>query len=651
MNPTLRQVTVAGVAVAALAASFTAGAISMGPDRTAPSGRSGDLLAAGKAGEGGIAGPRLTGALDSAESCDELLDWYVAQGVERVTPWGWDVGGGVVYDVMPGRAELGSGTAAAAPKADEATSSDTGTNVQEAGVDEADAVKTDGTTLIRVDGDRLTTYDVGGERPARLASVPLPDLLDPEALLIDDMVVVLGSEDKPVPQWRDRWSSSAGTRMIRVDIGDPAAPSVVDERVFSSRVVSATEVAGVVRLTLSEDLPDLDFVQPWRWRGDRQSLKRNEAVVRASTIDDWLPSVERSDGSSEPLMDCEDIAIPDDESGLGTLSVVAIDPGDPESATSSGIATDSTIAYTSSDHLVLATSPGSACCWTDWTRRDIAPRAEGVTRLHAFAIDGLTTSYAGSGEVEGQVADRWAIDEADGVIRIAVGATSATGNFNSVVTLRIADPAESDRALTEIGRVDKLGVNEQIKSVRWFDDLAVLVTFRQIDPLYAVDLSDPASPKTLGELKLPGYSEYLHPIGSDRMLGIGIDATAQGVVRGAQAGLFDLTDPTTPRRVDAVGLGKQASPMAGQDPRQFTWLPDRRTALTVLTRGYSGAGMVAVLEVDGDRLETRMTEVEYGSDISRVRLVPLPGSGVGSAVDRVVLVAGEEVSFFPLGSR
>ena len=170
-----------------------------------------------------------------------------------------------------------------------------------------------------------------------------------------------------------------------------------------------------------------------------------------------------------------------------------------------------------------------------------------------------------------------------------------TGNFNSVLTL-----SEEGDDLVEIGRVDELGENEQIKSVRWFDDLAIVVTFRQTDPFYAVDLTDPASPALLGELKIPGYSEYLHPLGGWRMIGLGQAANAAGMAQGAQAALFDVHDVTDPRRLDVVSYPEGSTALAGQDPRQFTWLPDQRTALTVVTEGYDGTtGYVSVLRGRG----------------------------------------------------
>ena len=132
--------------------------------------------------------------------------------------------------------------------------------------------------------------------------------------------------------------------------------------------------------------------------------------------------------------------------------------------------------------------------------------------MHAFALDGTATTYVASGTVDGTVADRWSMDEYDGVLRVAVGPSSATGNFNSILTLR-----EDGDDLVEIGHVDKLGVDEEIQSMRWYDGLAVMVTFRQIDPLYAIDLTDPEHPRELGDLKIPGFSAYLHPLGTRRL--------------------------------------------------------------------------------------------------------------------------------------
>jgi hypothetical protein len=282
-----------------------------------------------------------------------------------------------------------------------------------------------------------------------------------------------------------------------------------------------------------------------------------------------------------------------------------------------------------------AAAPVWGCCPDPG--RPLPGGYDGSSRLYAFALDGAATTYVASGQVDGSIADRWSMDEAGGVLRVAVGPTQRTGNFNSVVTLE-----QDGDDLVEAGRVDKLGVDETIRSVRWFDDLAFVVTFRQVDPLYAVDLSRPDRPRLLGELKIPGFSEYLHPLGARRLLGIGQDATLSGMTRGAQAALFDVTDLTAPRQLDVVRYRRGSTAGAGADPRQFTWLPESRTALTVVSQGSVGrTGWVSVLTLDGGPVENRMVEVEYGVEVDEVRLVPLPDG-------RVVLVTGDGVSNFPL---
>jgi hypothetical protein len=258
---------------------------------------------------------------------------------------------------------------------------------------------------------------------------------------------------------------------------------------------------------------------------------------------------------------------------------------------------------------------------------------DGVTSLHAFELEGTGATYVGSGEVEGMVRDRWSMDAVDGTLRVAVGATSQTGNFNSIITLR-----GQDGALHEIGRLDRLGVNEQIKSVRWFDDLAFVVTFRQTDPLYAIDLSNPARPRKLAALKIPGFSEYLHPIGDDLMIGIGTDATKTGTTRGGQAAVFDISDLTNLRRVARHGYGMNRQTLAGTDPRQFTWLPESRTALTVVSewgRDGGATGWISVLEVGpSGSLTTTMLRGTYGyDDVAHLRTVPLPDGRVVLATE------------------
>ena len=580
---------------------------------------------------------RLVNAdLRPAASCDELLRWYVDHGVDRVTPYGWD------FLRIYTMAETAGSPRAAQPA--EATSSDTGTNVQEAGVDEPDVVKTDGSLLVRiVDDSTMVVYDVTGTEPVRVGSLPLDTMFSPELLLVGDRVVVIGRDPAAA-----KGRVTPGTRVLVVDVADPSAPTVVRESAYDSTLVTARQHGDVVRLVVSTGLPALDFAEPGFFRREATSLETNQDVVRASSIDDWLPHVTTVgpdgtlDTGREQLLDCDDVAIPASDAGLGTVAVVGFDVHDPATTDAIAVTTPSETVYVSGEHLYLASSAyrsgWQVCCW-DVPQRDpqVVPD-DGTTYLYGFSLDGTATRYAASGQVDGSVADRWSLDEHDGVLRVAVGPTMRTGSFSSIVTL-----SQEGSDLVEAGRVDRLGVGEEIKSVRWFDDLAVVVTFRQTDPFYTIDLSDPFDPQLLGELKIPGFSSYLHPIDGDLMIGMGSAADpATGITSGAKASLFDISDLTAPREVDTVAYPAGSTAQAGFDPRQFTWLPDHRTALTVITRGFEGVtGYVSVLRVGDAGVTNELVEVEYGDEVTDVRVVPLPDG-------RVVLVTGDAVSFFDL---
>ncbi|MDQ6525819.1 beta-propeller domain-containing protein [Nocardioides sp. LHD-245] len=641
----LRPVLTAGAATA-LAGAFVAGSLAGGP---------GAGPGAGPAGPDRL--PRhvaFQADLEAAASCDDLLASYVRRGLDVVGPWGWGGGMGLYAEglssgVMSDRLERNdlipadgaTGTAASAPQAERQTNSETGTNVQEAGVDEPDTVKTDGSLMVVERDDRIDVYDVTGSSTVKLSSLDLPGIDAPELLLAGDTVVAIGDVKGPTGK-----AGIRGTRVLTVSLADPAAPEVVDDVRYDAARFSARQHGDTVRLVLANGLPDLDFVQPTGKRSPDEALTHNRQVVEDSTLADWLPTVAVDDGKAGQLLDCRDVALPSDDLALGTTSVIGFDTGDAGTLDAIGLAGLTDIAYESADHLYLAAAGGGWGC-LEWcgapatgTPRFVPGRGDGGSSyLFDFALDGPRATHVASGEVEGAIRDRWSLDEAGGVLRVAVGPTSETGNFSSVLTL---DRQGQD--LVERGRLDGLGRNEEIQSVRWFDDLAIVVTFRRVDPLYAVDLTDTAAPRLLSELKIPGFSSYLHPLGRARLIGVGEGPQGPGGRGGwgAQIGLFDVRDTTKVTRLDVVGYGRRTEALAGADPRAFTWLPEQRTVLTVVQKqGSRRVGYLSVVKLAGGELHERRVQVEYGVDVDRVRTVPLPDG-------RVVLVTGEDAQFFEL---
>lgn len=595
--------------------------------------------------------------LQPATSCDDLLASYVDRALDLVGPWGWGGGISELYggDMAPS-ADSGamrdtlsnSMERSAAPKAVRQTNSETGTNVQEAGIDEPDTAKTDGSILALVRDDTLVTYDVTGSSTRELSRIRLAGIEDAEIMLSGDTVVAIGADDAATGRRDDRYDygppQPTGTRVLTISLADAAAPEVTDDVTYDAALSSARQHGSTIRLVLSSGLPDLDFVDPSGKRAQKQAGEHNRGLVEATTIEDWLPTItagDSDDRKARQLLDCTNVAIPTDELGLDTTSVVGFDADSPATVDAIGLAGQTGIAYESADHLYLATTPGwggwggmPRCI--DWCDGPISGDTGGSTYLFDFELDGVRATHVASGEVEGSIGDRWAIDEADGVLRVAVGPTQETGNFNSIVTFE----RDGDQ-LVEHGRLDNLGRNEQIKSVRWFDDLAILVTFREVDPLYAVDLTDTATPTLLGELKIPGFSSYLHPLGSWRMIGVGEGPDGKGGW-GAQVGLFNVRDVNDVKRMDVHSYGRNTAALAGVDPRAFTWLPDHRTVITVLQKwGGRRVGYVSVLKLHAGELHERLQRVEFGNDVDDVRALPMPDG-------RVVLVTGDDAQFFEL---
>ncbi len=476
--------------------------------------------------------------LSLPDSCDELLAWYVERGVDRVGPYGWDyvypyyavMEDGMALDSpasAAGSAERSTSGSISSPTTVRSTNGETGTNVQETGVDEPDTVKTDGRTLFRVEDGDLVTYDVTGDEVRRLGSADLPGLGDAEILLSGDTVVAIAHDGGDGGSSREGGPDQASTDVVTLDVSDPASPKVTHTIEYDASMVTARLHDGVVRVVLQAGLPDLGFTHPDKHTTEWEATQANQDAVRASSIEDWLPSVSTDGGPTQPLLGCDDVAVPDDGSTLGTIAVVGFDAAAPHAPSVSGLAVDTDLAYASADQLYLATSAWNGgvvrcfgCLPTPMPMElpdsgtDLMPgwfpgggsdgssgghADDGTSHLYAFDLDGIDTTFAASGEVDGVILDRWSMDAYDGVLRVAVGPTGQTGDFNSVVTFR-----QEGNDLVETGRLDQLGVGEDIKSVRWFDTLAIVVTFRQVDPLYAIDLTDADSPRLMGKLKIPG---------------------------------------------------------------------------------------------------------------------------------------------------
>jgi len=142
--------------------------------------------------------------------------------------------------------------------------------------------------------------------------------------------------------------------------------------------------------------------------------------------------------------------------------------------------------------------------------------------------------------------------------------------------------------LVTVGSVGGLGQTEQIYAVRFLGTQAYVVTFRQTDPLYVIDLSDPTHPAVTGELKIPGYSAYLHPVGEGLLLGVGQDADLDGRTQGTKLSLFDVSDPSDPREISSLPIGGYSE--AEWDHKAFLFWPEDGTIVIPVSPSWQGCG-------------------------------------------------------------
>ena len=303
------------------------------------------------------------------------------------------------------------------------------------------------------------------------------------------------------------------------------------------------------------------------------------------------------------VVGCDDVRRPRAFSGLDLLSVLTIDlDRGLFSVDRDAILAGAQTVYASPDSLYVASRSYSAAVEAG---RGVP---DGVrTQIHRYDARGSdVTTYRATGEVPGFVLGQYALSEYEDRLRVATTSEPAwlpDGRQLGESESRVMVLAEEAGRLRAVGEVGGLGRGERIYAVRFLGPRGYVVTFRQTDPLYTLDLADPTAPRVRGELKLLGYSAYLHPVSEDRLLGVGQDATEQGRTTGAQLSLFDVADPARPRRVAQLGLGTGSTAAAELDPHAFLfWAPTRLAVLPVQqVAGDGGPGFTGAAGVRVDR--------------------------------------------------
>ncbi|MGH3243444.1 MAG: beta-propeller domain-containing protein, partial [Spirillospora sp.] len=429
------------------------------------------------------------------------------------------------------------------------------------------------------------------------------------------------------------------TRLTLVDIS--AAPKVVGTMTTEADYMDARQTGTTVRVVMRSS-PRIDF--PGRSRtgddqtrnsrpgggrpsegrpDDKQATEANRAAVMRAPLDAWLPAFEVDGPNGGPANrykpPCDQVSRPASYTGSSMLSVLTFDLGqglgDPRAI---AVAADGSTVYGNGKSLYVTGTPPGA-----FMPRRAAKPSEQRTDVYKFDVGGRgRPRYVASGSVKGDLLNQYSMSEHDGYLRLATTTSrfDDPGNRSSQSSVYVL--GQNHDRLDQVGRVDGLGRGERIYSVRFIGAKAYVVTFRQVDPLYTLDLTDPRRPRTTGELKITGYSAYLHPTRDGKLLGVGRDADTSGRTRGLQISLFDVSGEK-PRRVASHRL-PDASSQAEFEPHAFLYWPP--TGLTVIP-----------VRSGGETSEALVLKVT-GSSIGDAGTVRHPGKDYGNGVRRSLIV-------------
>lgn len=555
--------------------------------------------------------------LERFASCAELKEHIVDATTEMLVSALYDG----YYGVDVAMEEGATDDAAGGDKGGESAPTDySSTNVQEAGVDEADIVKTDGEYLYIAQMDELTIVDAWpASEAAVVAHLPLGGSATGLYLYNDRAVVfsqVYDSGEGPF--------AYGTSRVSIVDLTDRANPQILREIDLSGAMASSRLIGSDLYLVQSSygalpeelwstleglegDLPDPEAL----WdasEAEREAAKETardlirprvslaladtDATELILQMKDHAPG-EEVDATS-PLA-CTDLYRTENLSYPSTLATLHLDlSSDGGDLAGEGVLGEGWTVYANEDSLTIAQAS-----WSWWWD------GEGVeTQLHHFDLSAGAPVYVASGAVDGWILGQYSMSMHNGYLRVAStdpGDSDSGGGDVAVSSESDEAPAEEPKQtgesartvatpksepgnlvtvlgvegddLVEVGSVRGIAPDETIYAVRMMGDKGYVVTFQQTDPLFTLDLSDPTNPTVVGELHIPGYSAYLHPIDDTHILGIGMDGTDDGTITGFAVSLFDISDfanPVLQQKFSLATTSDWSYSEALWDPHAFT---------------------------------------------------------------------------------
>jgi hypothetical protein len=440
------------------------------------------------------------------------------------------------------------------------------------------------------------------------------------------------------------YAGATFTKITVIDVAPSTKPKTVRELFIEGSYLSARLYAntdkekaqyGAVRAIVTGGFKapniynaNIDYYNSWGKRYEQAGIDeqvsawrdRIVADIRATKLQDWLPiEKEKVDNTfTDVQWLCDEFYAPSPGfAEYGMTHIVAFDLSDKPGTALAGASVlgDAAEVYSNESVLVLAHADWS------WQMRAALVPSEDISgeqiALHRFNLQGLATKYDASGFVAGHIVDQFSIDESGGIIRVsttkegwnnramnAVAPTRATAGPEATTSAPAAQGPENrvftleakEDKLVQVGSSTALGKpGERIKSTRFLGDTAYVVTFRQIDPLIVLDIKDPAKIRVVGEVTIPGFSEYIHPIDQGHLLTIGRDTNEFNRDSGLLLQIFDVTDPANPTQAYKYSYTRQGWSEANQNHKAFTYFAEKK--LLAFPFASNNFPMVSTLEL------------------------------------------------------
>lgn len=419
------------------------------------------------------------------------------------------------------------------------------TNVQVEGVDEADIVKTDGNYIYYLTNNRLTITEANSDKMTLVVKIEFEndEILPQEIFLRDNRVVIIGTTYYEVEkmEYIDQYYTTRNVYTVAKVYNIEEKNNPVLERTveIEGSYLSSRMIGDNIYLISNE------YINAYLCKRYKTDKLKEE---------DFIPKYKDTVAGEDVKCVTYDCIyyIPEFEE-TSYLNIVAFNITNNEQANIESYLGAGSEIYSSTTNLYV-----TKVKYND----EGNSREYGLnTQIYKFKLGDYQCTFDKTGTVPGSVLNQFSMDEKDGYFRIATTDSKSWNSEDNTNNLYVLD-----ENLKIVGKVEGLAPGEKIYSVRFMENRAYMVTFVETDPLFVIDLSEPTNPTVLGELKIPGYSKYLHPYDETHLIGFGENTKVvnygygdQVITDGMKISLFDVTDPNNPTEMYSQSIGKRGT--------------------------------------------------------------------------------------------